>query len=119
MRMRRRARLLGGLLAAALMFLGNGSQAQDSSPTPTPTPTPVCTPAGRATNGCWDVPVDPNDAMTLPTWADTEYQTNEVAELIMLRQDVVALRRFVVIIGGMLFAWLMMWFLFDAITGKR
>ena len=57
--------------------------------------------------------------MTLPSWADTEYQTNEVAELIMLRQDVVALRRFVVIIGGMLFAWLMMWFLFDAITGKR
>lgn len=63
--------------------------------------------------------MDASNAMALPTWADTEYQTNEVAELIMLRQDVVALRRFVVIIGGMILAWLMMSFLFEAITGKR
>jgi hypothetical protein len=115
----RRARLVGGLLAAALMFLGDDSWAQDPTPTPTPTATPVCTPAGRATNGCWDVPVDVNQDMSVPSWADVEYQTNEIAELIMLRQDVIALRRFVVIIGGMLLGWLMMSFLFDAITGRR
>lgn len=117
MREKRRARLLGGLLAAALMFHVSYSWAQE--PTPTSTPTPGCTPAGKATNGCWEVPIDTHNAMTLPSWADTEYQTNEVTELIMLRQDVVALRRFVVIIGGMLFAWLMMSFLFEAITGRR
>ena len=57
--------------------------------------------------------------MSVPSWADVEYQTNEIAELIMLRQDVIELRRFVVIIGGMVLAWLMMSFLFDAITGRR
>ena len=119
MRTKRRARLLGGLLAAALMFHGDYSWAEEPTPSPAPTSTPACTPAGRATNGCWEVPVDANNAMTLPSWADTEYKTNEVAELIMLRQDVVALRRFMVILGGMLLAWLMMSFLFDAITGKR
>jgi hypothetical protein len=118
--MRRKARLLGGLLAAALLFLCFcDSWAQEGTPTPTPTPTPVCTPAGRATNGCWDVPADVNQDMSVPSWADVDYQTNEIAELIMLRQDVIALRRFVVVIGGMLLGWLMMSFLFDAITGRR
>jgi hypothetical protein len=117
--MRRKARLLGGLLAAALLFLCSGTWAQEPTPTPTPTPTPVCTPASRATNGCWDVPADVNQDMSVPSWADVEYQTNEIAELIMLRQDVIALRRFVVVIGGMLLGWLMMSFLFDAITGRR
>src|ERR1700751_276258 len=119
MRMRRRARLLGGLLAAALMFLEDDSWGQDPTPTPTPTPTPVCTPAGLATNGCWDAPNDVHDDMSVPSWADVEYQTNEVAELVMLRQDVIALRRFVVVIGGMMLGWFMMSFLFDAITGRQ
>jgi hypothetical protein len=119
MRTKRRARLLGRLLAAALMFHVSMVRAQEETPTPTPSPTAVCTPAGRATNGCWDVPNDMHDDMSVPSWADVEYQTNEVAELIMLRQDVVALRRFVVVIGGMLLGWLMMSFLFDAITGRR
>lgn len=119
MRMRRRARLLGGLLAAALMFHVSMVRAQEATPTPTPSPTPVCTPAGRATNGCWEVPTDVNQDMSVPSWADVEYQTNEVAELVMLRQDVIALRRFVVVIGGMMLAWFMMSFLFDAITGRR
>ncbi len=114
-----RARWLGvGLLAAALMFSAD-LFGQTPTPTPTSTPTPECTPAGEAKSGCWEVPFDPHDAMLLPEWADTEYQTNEIAELVMLRQDVIALRRFVVIIGGMLLAWHMMSFLFEAITGRR
>ena len=115
----RGARWLGGLLAAALLSFGSDAKADDPTPTPTPTPTPACTPAGRSTNGCWEAPVDPHSDMTLPDWADTEYQTNEIAELVMLRQDVVAFRRFMVILGGMILAWQMMAFLFDAITGRR
>jgi hypothetical protein len=111
-----RARWLGVVLAAALMFSGD-LFGQSPTPTPIPTPTPECTPAGEAKNGCWEVPSDPHGAMLLPEWADTEYSTNEIA--VMLRQDVIALRRFVVIIGGMLLAWHMMSFLFDAITGRR
>ena len=111
----RRARLLGGLLAAALMFLGDDSWAED----PTPTPTPVCTSSGRATNGCWEVPADVNQDMSVPGWADVEYQTNEIAELVMLRQDVIALRRYTVICFGALLGWSMMAYLFDAISGKR
>jgi len=121
MRACRRARVLAaGMLASALMFLVGEVRAQDDpTPTPTPSPSPSCTPAGRAVNGCWEVPADPHSDMQLPGWADVDYQTNEIAELVMLRQDVVALRRFVVVIGGMLFAWGVMSFLFDAITGRR
>jgi hypothetical protein len=108
---------LAGLVMVLTALLVSSVNAQD--PTPTPTPTSACTPAGRATNGCWEVPNDPNSAMLLPEWADTEYSTNEVAELVMLRQDVVALRRFVVVIGGAIFGLLINFFLFNAITGRR
>ena len=112
-------RLVGVGVVLLTALLVSSVNAQDPTPTPTATPTPLCTPAGRATNGCWQVPNDPNNGMLLPDWADTQYETNEVAELVMLRQDVIALRRFVVIIGGMIFAVQINLFLFDAITGRR
>jgi hypothetical protein len=117
--MRRKARLLGGLLAAALMFPGSAWTQDDPSPTPTPTPTPECTPATMARRGCYDAPNDPNAAMNVPPWSDDAYETSLIGELVALRQDVVALRRFMVIMGGALLGWSMMAFLFDAITGRR
>ena len=116
----RKARASFWVAASALLFTTAFAEDEPSpTPIPTPTPSPICTPAGRATNGCWEVPNDPHAAMQIPDWTDVDYSTNEVAELVLIRQDLVALRRFVVVIGGMLFAWFVMSFLFDAITGRR
>jgi hypothetical protein len=91
-------------------------QAQDPTPTPEPTASPEATPIFAADDTAnHQVPAGQGQVIVANA-TDNSGLVTSAEELDAIRLEIITQRRFIVIIGGIFFGWLMMVYLFRSVA---